>query len=575
MKRFFYLVCAFSICTCAMCGEHILSLTSELCGSKSQYLSIPRVDIEEITPFTHTIAYNYGDTILALFTPPIGDQGPQQSCAGWALGYGCASIQAYDVYQDWNWAKRSPSFLYNQGNTHSLCDVVKVDTILKLLFNQGVCSYYLMPYITNDCSAQPDSIQYADAILNRSARLRLTDTTDVSEYKQILQVGHPIGVVTKYANDLETLCNTPSAQGRWTSITNTDTTNSHTMCIVGYDDHQHMFKAMNSWGTSSGDNGFVWISYSLVQSGVFSEAYVFDSRGNGFVPQIEGPTYFCDTTYYYMRNVPSGATIQWSMSSAGPMTWLTLIGPTNRDSVMVARVTGNIPVRDLEYGDDITGGIFPPYTGDTSMILNANISSAGNSYTTTKKIYKSTAGSPTISASNSASTWPMGTTRTFTITNCTEVPDSLLKWQIRRRSYHNAFLLVESGQGRSITFTPNTTGYYMIKAINTGNTCGVVSSSLYYSVIYSGRHQLAAYNDGSVIRVTIYEDQASQLILASLEENSEYTLELWHSIYGLMRTKVAESATEQMSTTGLPQGVYVLLLKENGNVIAETKVMIQ
>ena len=541
--------------------------------NRDELLRIQRADVNDFTPFVHTIKYNYGDTILGLFTPPIRNQGIQSSCTAWAFGYGCASIQAYEMYQDSIWAQRSPSFLFNQGSTD--CHGAVSTTITALLRDSGVCSYYLMPYDENDCTTQPSAVQRADGQLNKSTPSSVFSTS-VAEYKQFLQIGYPIGVVTYLGEDLERVCDDATLHGVWDNVSITSTDSVHAMCIVGYDDHQHMFKAMNSWGTNSGDNGFVWISYNLVQSGVFSEAYVFRADCNGFVPQIEGPTYFCDTTYYYMRNVPTGATIQWSMSSAGPiMAWLNIVGPTNRDSVMVARITGNIPVRYSESGDDITGGIFPPYTGDTSMILRATISSGDNSYTATKRIYKSTAGAPTISPSNSASSWPMGTTRTFTITNCTEVPDSQLKWQIRRRVYHNTFMLVESGQGRSITFTPEVTGYYMIKALNTANTCGTVSSALYYTVVYSGRHQLAANNDGSVLSATIYEDQESQLVPASLDENSEYTLELWSPIYGLMQTKVVQSATEHMSTAGLPQGVYVLLLNENGNVIAETKIIIQ
>lgn len=186
MKRIFIFFFALSTLGYTYCNEHILSLTSELCSSKSVYLSLPRVDIEDITPFTHTIAYNLGDSILGLVTPPIKDQGhSQQSCAGWAFGYGCASIQAYNIYQDWNWAKRSPAFLYNQAHDPTSCGAGNIDTVLNILFRQGVCSFYLMPYDSIDCNTMPDSIQRADAQLNRSARLRLSDTTDINEYKQI------------------------------------------------------------------------------------------------------------------------------------------------------------------------------------------------------------------------------------------------------------------------------------------------------------------------------------------------------------------------------------------------------
>ncbi|MBQ1874815.1 MAG: T9SS type A sorting domain-containing protein [Paludibacteraceae bacterium] len=46
-------------------------------------------------------------------------------------------------------------------------------------------------------------------------------------------------------------------------------------------------------------------------------------------------------------------------------------------------------------------------------------------------------------------------------------------------------------------------------------------------------------------------------------------------MYGRMRTQEVQSMNEQISTIGLPQGVYVILLKENGSTIAQTKVITQ
>ena len=89
-----------------------LSPAKDLCTPRQLYLSLPRADIDEITPFANTIKYNYGDSIVELLCPSIMSQGTQQeSCLGWAFGYGCASIQAYDKYQDWDWAMRSPAFI--------------------------------------------------------------------------------------------------------------------------------------------------------------------------------------------------------------------------------------------------------------------------------------------------------------------------------------------------------------------------------------------------------------------------------------------------------------------------------
>lgn len=87
---------------------------------------------------------------------------------------------------------------------------------------------------------------------------------------------------------------------------------------------------------------------------------------------------------------------------------------------------------------------------------------------------------------------------------------------------------------------------------------------------------LSAINNGDNLVISISEEnEDAQRVQATLNDDSQYTLELWHSIYGRLRTQPALSTSEQMDIHGLSQGTYVLLLKENGNVIAQTKVIIQ
>ena len=54
-----------------------------------------------------------------------------------------------------------------------------------------------------------------------------------------------------------------------------------------------------------------------------------------------------------------------------------------------------------------------------------------------------------------------------------------------------------------------------------------------------------------------------------------YSIDLWHPVYGLMNSYKLQSATEQIDTKGLPFGVYIIVLKENGTIIANTKVLIK
>ena len=524
-----------------------LSLTRDLCTPRSVYLSLPRVNPDEIDSLRNTIKFNYGDSIVELLSPPIMNQGDQESCAGWAFGYGCASIQAYDKYQDWNWARRSPSFLYNQAHDGTTCGVANVDSILGMLSHQGVCSYYLMPYDATDCNTPPDSIQRADAILNKSLRLPLSDTTDVLEYKQVLRMGHPVGVLTKYATDLQTLCSTPSAHGLWTSISNTDTTKSHTMCIVGYDDHQHLFKAMNSWGTNSGDSGYVWISYNLVQNGILKEAYVFDSRGNGFVPIIEGPDYICDTACFSVKNVPEGATYSWTYTKPDQYFGNHPMHGQGTSAICLTLDSPPTPM-SLSMGETYssTGIIIPPQPIMPGAI-EVVVSYGETSYTISKTIRKPKGSTPMVSVSDTAHVWPWRTNRTFSVTNCTHEPDSVFEWTVTR----NAQIIPTAGTiGKTFTYRPTSNGVYTITVTNRQKECGKESTSMEFNVI-------------------------RQFLQSPNMNNGTYTIEIWHPIYGLIRSQETHGIDSPADIEGLTSGAYIIIYKDySGEVVSQTKIMI-
>ena len=199
---------------------------------------------------------------------------------------------------------------------------------------------------------------------------------------------------------------------------------------------------------------------------------------------------------------------------------------------------------------------------------------------TYEKLFREPQGeTPVISASNSSTQWRSGSRRTFTISNCSSTPDNALRWEVRKivmPFFGNIDTTFTYYTGRTLSYrAPSVTGIAQLRitAINTHKECDPNYASL--SFLVSSAFSLNAYTDNGTLQVEINEqDEETRSVESSLNKANTYSLELWHNIYGCMRSQTVQNTQVQMDINGLPQGVYVLLLKENGNVIADTKVRI-
>ena len=116
-------------------------------------------------------------------------------------------------------------------------------------------------------------------------------------------------------------------------------------------------------------------------------------------------------------------------------------------------------------------------------------------------------------------------------------------------------------------------GTYNISVTNNEKECGNATTTHPYSVYRKTR--IDATSDNNILNIILSEeDEDAQRSPAQLNENSDYTIELWHSIFGRMKEQTFHSSTIRIDTSSLPLGVYVVVLKENGEVIAQTKVRI-
>ncbi len=448
-----------------------------------KYYSLQEVNISELKDLRHTIRSS-SSTSKFLVTPAIGDQYDYNTCTGWAICYAAASIRLYEEWLDMDSALCSPQYLYNHHNypldptlpldcRNSYSDINIIGNALE---SEGTCSYNLMPYDTTNCTSSITLERQVDA-MNRKFDIRGIGTVNnVALFKNILDHGTPIVVDMFVYDSFLQMWVSPTANGMWMDV---DTTLHnqwrHAVCIVGYDDTKSALKVMNSWGTDGGDNGFFWATYNVVQKGCFKRGIVIKDKLND---TIEGPEYLSDSAWYYIHNVPTGATITWSITNNTSNPRYTLASAQGRDSMYVAnRRTSLNPWNPLSIDNESPDGIIPPPGLTHKGTLSVTITCGSNTYTAQKAIRE---------------------------------PSS------------------------SLSMMP----------------------------------QLTGSADEQILNLQLHE--ADEL----LRSEQACTLELWHSIYGRMRTQVVHNSNEQMIIDGLPKGVYVVVLRQSGRPITQTKVII-
>ena len=221
--------------------------------------------------------------------PTPGDQGTQQSCVAWAVGYALKSNSEY-LKRGWTISNEihhfSPSYIYNQINDgeDAGADIL---TALNLIRNEGVCTLAYMDYDESDYTTQPNAIQTANAALYKAKTFYLT--TDIKN--QIAQ-GNGVIVCIKVYPDLKNLSSTNQI---YDSTAGTAESLGHAICLIGYDDSKNAYKFINSWGTSWGLGGYGWISYNLVNSATVNELVAgtglcisFESTDSYLMGDIDG-----------------------------------------------------------------------------------------------------------------------------------------------------------------------------------------------------------------------------------------------------------------------------------------------
>lgn len=239
---------------------------------------------------------------------------------------------------------------------------------------------------------------------------------------------------------------------------------------------------------------------------------------------IEGSTYACDSSLFRVHNVPNGATIQWSLGNAVLSALrYKIVGSNSRDSVLLAY---EAPILDFGNGEDTKGQIgpdqppHPPVSQeDSSVTLSVTVSLGGLSYTRRKTIYNSSLGKPVINATNDNTLWPINTLRSFIQTECTEVADDSITWEVLYNTPSGSSIVYQT-TGQILTYTPTVIGSYSIMAINTEKHCNATTDTKNYEVVESAKKSLKKHTSNETPTKFLRDGQ-----LYIIHENQTYNKE--------------------------------------------------
>lgn len=431
-----------------------------------QYLALPIINPQSLPSILPNSKSAKSFNSVELYAPEVGDQGSMGSCVTWSLCYCAGSILAYDKFGNMNEAKRSPAYLFNQYKIYTdetnTCSstATYMDVIISKAKTEGVCSNSMMPYIQNDCSTQPTSLQKFDAFLNRLSVGRIASVNNDTLYRDALSNGYPIVVELPVYSSFDNMWAT---NGIWLSNNNVGFRGYHACCVIGFDNSTNRFKVQNSWGTSGGAQGYFYVSYDLVKQNCFSRAYIVSDITKNIYPSIVGDDILCDSSEYYISDTTSGLSYQWTYDIYSPMLMFKpLYIYSNGERAIIKRgIMQDVTINPGIRGDNISSIPTVPYVGTRTILVNVTCN--GGQYTMSKDINMLDSLSPYFSC---PMTLPTGRTCTFIETNCTDIEGDYLEWTVKRIGAHGN-TIIATGTGNSFRFSTFTAGLYKISITNT------------------------------------------------------------------------------------------------------------
>lgn len=267
--------------------------------------------------------------------PIPGNQGRQNSCVAWALGY---AIRTYQERVELGWSlepaehRFSPAYMYNLLNGGTDNGLVYHES-LDFIVENGVATLARMSYNEDDFLTQPNAAAHQEAAQFKAKSWKAAN--GILEVKEALANRLPVFMVIQLMDGIYGLRGPDSVYNTFGGAWHT----GHGVAAVGYDDNRYggAFKIMNSWGQQFGDGGFFWLPYTaanyIVQTGdlgprpVLTGSLVIEDLPDPYIPDpdpvdptppAQSPDLQVTDWSAYFDGTPGGSgSLQYTITNTG------------------------------------------------------------------------------------------------------------------------------------------------------------------------------------------------------------------------------------------------------------------
>ena len=224
--------------------------------------------------------------------PTIGNQGSYGTCVAWATAYNCrtwlyAKAHGLTTSQITSSTTFSPKDIFwalDNSDKGTGCNGTNFEYAFDKMVSRGVATMATVPYTNlGDCT-KPSTDQWAsEAAKYKIKSYREVNVKDKATLKQYLSEGRIVVFGAKLGDEFM-YASGSSVLTDQTTFNSTGIHAYHALVLSGYDDSKKAFRVVNSWGTTWGDSGYIWVDQDFFCSGEFAYcgfvAYGTDEDGS-------------------------------------------------------------------------------------------------------------------------------------------------------------------------------------------------------------------------------------------------------------------------------------------------------